>query len=437
MLPVADEKTFLDFLERLDITAEKQQGGVYKLKSELIKLPVYFRLANKYAYLAFPSAESLAKEKLLAPKRIDPGDDFLSLSVRIDQVPETARAIALNVVRTPLENAESEDKPGESAADKAFRVQLLKDLQERVARVLNQGEELQVGVEINQSAKKFSVTASLSGKAKSQLSADIAALAKGTSLFAQMSGDKSVLAGRVHFTLPEKVRKTLEPVVDQGIAKALAKEADADRKAVVKRFLETLKPSLVAGELDAALSVRGATGKGFSVVAGVKLKKGEDLDKVLREAVGLLPAEIQERIKFGAATEDGTKIHRLDLQEGYDAGARAAFGDNPIYLALRSDALLVGLGEGGLEAVKAAVRTKPGAAPPLSFEVELGRLLSVAPKDEAANKAAEKAFGKGSPGQIRVSLEGGKALQLRLVTQLSVVEFFGELARLKTMKEEQ
>ena len=79
------------------------------------------------------------------------------------------------------------------------------------------------------------------------------------------------------------------------------------------------------------------------------------------------------------------------------------FGDNPVYVAVRSDALVIGVGAGALDAVKAALKAKPGLAPPVSYEAELAGLLSVLPKDEAASKAAEKAFGKGSPGRFRLS----------------------------------
>jgi hypothetical protein len=436
MVPVADEKTFLDFLDRLNFSAEKDKEGIYKVKSDQLPVEVYFRLANKYAYVTIRSSDALAKDKLLSPTKIQPGQDVLSASFHIDQVPNQVKALALTLVQHSLEKAENEEKPGETASQKALRLQVLKELNSRLSGLIKDGAELNLGVDINHKTKELSVTASLSGKAKSRLSADIAELAKEKSVFSDLLSSKSVAGVRAHLILPEKVRKSLEPVIDEFIKQTLAKQEDQGAKAVVEKFLKALRPSLVSGELDAGFSLRRTSDKGFMAIAGVKLKDGEALEKVIEEVVPQFPEAIAQKIKLAAATEGETKIHRLDIQESYNDVGKALFGDNPVYVAVRSDALVIGVGAGALDAVKAALKAKPGLAPPVSYEIELAHLLSVLPKDEAASKAAEKAFGKGSPGRLRLTLEGGKTLQVRLVTQLSVVEFFGELVRLKSKKDD-
>src|SRR5262249_4630288 len=184
----------------------------------------------------------LAKDKLLAPSRIQTGSDVLSATFRIDQIPDAVKTLVVGTVQTPLENAESEDQPGETAVQKAFRVQVLKELRGRLSGLLKEGEELNVGMDINRKSKEISLTASMNGKNKSKLAADIAELAQGTSLFAGFLGEQPDLGWRGHVALPAKLRKALEPVIDEGIALALASETDEGRKAVVKDFLGALEP---------------------------------------------------------------------------------------------------------------------------------------------------------------------------------------------------
>src|SRR6516225_3043853 len=51
LLPIADEKAFLDMLTRLDFAPEKADGA-YKVTLPKVPKPVYFRFANKYLYAA-------------------------------------------------------------------------------------------------------------------------------------------------------------------------------------------------------------------------------------------------------------------------------------------------------------------------------------------------------------------------------------------------
>src|SRR5262249_15223631 len=49
LLPVANAKTFLALLERLNIKAEKQKGDIYKVDLPNAPFAGYFRFANGYA----------------------------------------------------------------------------------------------------------------------------------------------------------------------------------------------------------------------------------------------------------------------------------------------------------------------------------------------------------------------------------------------------
>src|SRR5262249_50818898 len=152
----------------------------------------------------------------------------------------------------------------------------------------------------------------------------------------------------------EKARKALEPVIDEGIRTALAKEKDEGRRRQAEAFLKALTPTLKSGEIDAAVSLRGPQNDHYGVIIGVKLKEGDRLDQTLRDLLRDLPPNDRAKIKFDAETAGGVKVHRIDVQQSLDAKARQAVGDNPLYVAFRPDAVFVALGEGGLSALKQA-----------------------------------------------------------------------------------
>src|SRR5207245_10830426 len=79
----------------------------------------------------------------------------------------------------------------------------------------------------------------------------------------------------VHLALPENVRQVLGPVVDEEIRKDVEKEKDAAKRALAQQFLEAIKPSLKAGELDALFQLNGPTSdKTYDVLVGAKIKEG-------------------------------------------------------------------------------------------------------------------------------------------------------------------
>src|SRR5262249_57190736 len=105
----------------------------------------------------------------------------------------------------------------------------------------------------------------------------------------------------------------------------------------VERLLKALLPSLQAGELDAGVAVRGPKGGQFPVVGGVKLKEGAALGQTLRdlakEALQGAPEAVRSKVHLDVAKVGGATVHRLDVQDQFDAKARKVFGDNPLFVA--------------------------------------------------------------------------------------------------------
>src|SRR5262245_13362492 len=170
LVPIADEKAFLSFLEGQNIKAEKDKDGVYTVDSiPMVPVPVtaYFRFANKYAYITAMEKGNIAEKKLLKPETVLPvaGDPSLvSLTVRFDGFPDIFKQIALGQLENQLSAAKEQAQPNETPAMKKFRVAFLDMFGEKVKSLLTDGEELNFKVNVDQ--KKGDIGAEFSFRAK-------------------------------------------------------------------------------------------------------------------------------------------------------------------------------------------------------------------------------------------------------------------------------
>src|SRR5262249_41787858 len=119
----------------------------------------------------------------------------------------------------------------------------------------------------------------------------------------------------------------------------------------------------------------------------------------------------------------------------YNVDAKKLYGDNPAYLAIRDDALILTVGDSALATLQEALASKPAAAPPLEVVLALARLaggLAIARQDDTGivERAAKEAFDKNKDGDtLRLRVEGGKKLELRVQGKAPVIKFFDELQK--------
>src|SRR5262249_46306287 len=128
LVPVSDEKQVLGLLENLNIKAEKNDDGVYAVTVG-DSVPVFFRFAHKYAYITALNAKALAKDRLIEPGKIFPakGGAVLAASLRLDQIPEFAKGLAVTNVKNKLDEFKDR-QPKENDAQHKFRLQAQQEL---------------------------------------------------------------------------------------------------------------------------------------------------------------------------------------------------------------------------------------------------------------------------------------------------------------------
>jgi hypothetical protein len=438
MIPVVNEKAFLGLLESLNVNFAKDKNGVYTVK---IGAPVdiSFRFAHKYAYISVLklNSEALNLENLVPPQQVFSvqSDAVLSATIRLDQIPEAARFIASVKLEEELSKLREKKLPGETSTQRELRKLALEEIVKRFQNLLRDGSALNGELEINRSSGEFTLNFGLSAKSGSELARDIQALANHKNLFGALQGPDSALWALVHLTLPDAVKKAWADVFDEGVEKGLATIQDPAQRRQAKAVAMDIAPTVKAGEIDAAFNLAGPNKNNrYSIIAALKLQNGAKLGKTLTDlAEGVLkalPQAQRAKIKLYATTVNGIPIHRFDIQDSFDAKLRGLLGDdNPIYLAFREDGVFLTLGDAGLDVLRKALASKGGvAAAPLQFEVSLARLIPVLAKSEEHQEIARKIFSGGETGKVRVAVEGGSSLRLRLTSRLSVLRVVGHIS---------
>jgi hypothetical protein len=432
LVPIADEKTFLDLLDRQNIKAEKGEGGLYTANIEKVPFPVYIRFANKYAYVTIRDQDVLDKDRLLAPAAVLPaaGVGTISATINIDQVPENLKNLALGNIELNLAKAKDREMPQETEAQKKFRQAAVDDIGARIKSVLQDGGEFHLHLAVNRKASELSFTLSLAGKSGSTLATEIKDLAQVQSIAAALLSKDAAMNGLLHVSLPAKLRPLLAPVIEEGEKKALDKEEDKGKRQIGAALLKAINPTLKSALLDAGFDLRGPNPSSglYTAVGGVKVKNGENLDKTFRQLVNELPEKDRKTVTFDVDKADKVSIHKI-VPDQLDKDSRRLFGDNPLYLAVRDDALLVSMGQEGLSVLKEVAAAGPKTGKVMEFRMSVARMAPLMEEDnKGATEVARKVFAKDKDGdKIRVTIEGGEALKVRLSMKAQLVAFFSQL----------
>ncbi|HYV35440.1 MAG TPA: hypothetical protein VE988_07040 [Gemmataceae bacterium] len=422
MLPVTGDKAFKEMLEALGWEVAAEKGGLNIVKQDFVTGDLQYRIAANYAYIGVVGQSKL--DDLPKPEAIFNAKRQASVSatIKLDQIPEVLRGQMLDGFKEGFNSGL--DKKTESNAQKAFANAVLKEFTGMLDSVFKEGEELNVNIDIDPKTKKLAAELTLTAKPRSKLADTIAKLGQRKTLFAGIMDKDAAMNGLLNFDMPASLRDAVSGMLQEAVDKALADLRDDVKKKQTTELFDALKPSLTAEDLDVGFSLRGpGKDKHFTLVAGFKLRQGDKLLATLMKLINDLPENERNNIKLFADKAGNVAIHRLDLQKTLDANVKEMFGEHPLFVAFRDDALFVSMGEDGLAVIKQAVTSQAKVAAPLQFDMSITRLASVLDKNPAAAKELQDA---GDDGRIQLTLEGGQLLRARATLSLSAFKLFGQ-----------
>jgi hypothetical protein len=433
MVPISDEKPLLDALKRLDITVEKKDD-IYK-----VDLPfpvpfqpasVYFRFTDGYAYITVRDGKMLAKERLLAPAAVFAGHTgALEVTLDLDQVPEKIKEVIIGQVARRIGEAKGDKKPFEPEAAHAFRIAAADELANQIKAVVTDGKELRLKVELDRKNAEGVVSIRFIAKPGTKLAASLGEVGQEKSILANLGSADSAASGRVFASMPQGLRKPFDKFTDAMMTLAREHAPDDTARDLMDKIFKATRPTLRAAELDAGFDLRGPRASGhYTLVAGVAIKEGAEIEKALRALHAAAPAEARDFITLDAEKAGSINIHRVSVPaDKIDREVKRILGDGPAYFAVRKDAVLMAAGDKALDSIKEVLARDPKAGKLIQLESSVARLAPLEPKGDAA-ALAKKVFGKDAgDDKVRVTLSAGNALELRLSAKAKVLGFIVQI----------
>jgi hypothetical protein len=427
LVPVTSEDAVVNFVGALRGTKpSKDADGVY---SVAIGLPmfgtVYGRFTDGYCYISNTKA-ALDKEKLLSPADVLPAGKvgLVSATVQLDKLPKNMKDLMLSRIDLHLANARDKGKPGESEQEAKLRKLVIDEAFGQIKALLRDGAAVDLRVEVDPTAGDLGLSFSVAAKSGSELATAISDLATRKSLAASLIGRNSASSLQLHLGLPAKLKNSLGEVLDQLEKKAMAEAPDDNAREVVGLLAKAILPTLKAGELDSGFDLRGPSGSGhYTFIAGSRVSGGEAIDKAIHKVIDKVPGGLAGVVQLDAEKAGSATIHRINVPD-LPPELTDVLGNSPLYIAVRDDAVLMVMGDKGLETIKelAASSARPG--PIVGVTSSVGRLVPLLEKtNKPAGDAAKKALGKGDNDKVRLVIQGGEALEIKITAKGQLLKF--------------
>ena len=443
MIPVASEEQLIQALKnRFDITAEKEEGGTWKIPVQQVE-EVHARFLNGYAYVS-QNAKTLDPKTLVSPKDYFANDDgsVASIVFHVDRVPEELRTFAFGQLELGLneakKNAENQDP-----AQKHFTNLVSDMLLGALKGVAEDGKEFAAKIFVDPKTDVISGELSFTAKSGTTTAKNIAALGERKSLPVGIvaAAGEPVAHGSVKVGVPENLMKDYKAAIETFLTQVV-KDAPDEQRELIKKAVDALGPTLKAGELDAAAGLVGPDSKGrYQVVGAFAVREGKQIEKLLKDLVkqfgGLVENEVE--FKFDVETVGDFTLHRIDIKNA-PPEVEKRFGTKTVWLATSDRTLAFSVEPEGAT-IRKAVKAEPGKAPVGVIEVSLSKLvLLVDPelKPEEMKAKVKEIFGDGAVGEkdrASLSVTGGERLTVKFQIKGKGISVLAGLEALKGKKE--
>ena len=464
IVPVADERAFVDLLEGgLHLALQAGGDGVYTagavelpgLKAE----PVYVRIESGWAFVTVRDRGALARGRLLPPEAVlagarcagggeprsgdvasaapvgdgpnavrgceHPATGLVSVTVNVDRIPRTFKEVVLGQLDAGLAQAKRDAPAFGTEGLWPFLAGIVDEIAASMATQLFEGAETSLRIDLDRRLGVVTLTVRIAARPGTAMAAAIAAFGQSTSVTAGLLRPGAAVAGALNVVMLRRERELLSGLVDGVRRSALAASGGELERIAVGTAFDTLRPTLEAGEIDLAFDLLGPGSDGlYSFIGAVKVRNGATLQRVFRLAPPRSPVTDARFV----GTVAGSGVHRLtvDLDEPF----RRVFGGNTAYLGFRDDAVFVAAGPRALGLVRETLPLGPVTAPRIGeLRIAADRLMPLS-GDPALQDLARSVLGSAKGGgAIRLKVEGGATLTLKLSMPAKLIEFASALGR--------
>lgn len=426
LIPIADEKTFVEMLGKLNLQAKKGDNGIYVMNIPNSPFPMFFKFKDGYMCATIRDEKGIDDKKLLSPKELLSVEKtgVMSISLNLSGLPEDLIKNIVPQIELQIAEAKQKKIPGETPAVEKLRNDFSEMLLQFIVQVFTQGDDLTMKVDMDRKAGDIGLGVSFKGKNGSELAKTIAGMGAGKSMGAGMISKDSVMHMNMNSAIPATARKDFVKVFVEGINKSIEDEKDAIKKGAMEKMAKALTPTLELGIMDAVMEVRKTSNGKFAFLTAMKIAEGKKIEEVIKLLYKDLPDSEKKKLSLDFAKAGDTNVHKVDiLIQPTDV---KNFGSEPGYLAISNDVILFAGGEKSLPLVNEALSSSAKPSPIFEFEIAFNKAAGLLTKEFAdAVEVAEKIF-KENPNsdKLKLTLEGGKELSLKMSMKSTVLTFF-------------
>jgi hypothetical protein len=432
-IPVTDQHQFLELIKQFQCKVNKSARDTFRISLPGALPEMYFRFANRYAYAAFEPGSiqgNLPEPATFLPSAVS--KSTLAFTLRSEQFPsdfgqavqrfidETLRPILKRIDEeaqiTLGQLTESDPKYKElSALVHDFTTGGLPlALTKAVTGLIEETKEISWTIELDQIKNQLTMDLAVVPRPSKELCKFIQYVGSARSRFSYVNKE-SALGLVVHVPWPQGVAALPESALANVLE--LMRASDLKVRQAISKGLPILLATLPVDGFDFCLVVRyPKIGDEATLVMGLKVQNGRKLDHLLRDVLKDLPT-LQKKewaIQGNYDRHGDARIHKF----------KPPFGkkDAVAFLAFRHDVVFLGAGNDSLRAIKDALdglgNTTPPPSPLLQFDVSRLLLLEfeLFDKDKPFTAAAQKSLAGTDKerGRVRISLQGGNDLRLRV-----------------------
>ena len=418
MIPVADEKAFLDLLTgKLNLEPKKGDGDRYELQIPNVPLPVFFRFTNGYVYATAGSVKNLDDKKLLAPKDYFRANDsaLASADVHLDRIPDDIKKTLFAQIELKTAESKNEKKDGDTPAGIRLRNWGVDVAPQALQTLLKEGGKLSLTVDVKPKSDDIALDVQLTAKEGSDFAKTLSGL-KGRTGLALPTTTTPLATASAKLALPEGSLQELQKAIDLAVEEAIA-AAPENEKAARKQEAKSLIPTLKAGKLEATFlaTERDKNGK-TAIYFTMNVVEGKEIEKSFKQLATKI-TEDKATYEFDVKKIGDVTFHKVVVKA---PEFQETIGSNTIWVGISDKLFVIQITpDGKLNESLAKPQTSDNVRP-FHSELSIASLFALTEKALKAEKMQElisEVFGKAGPAgkdTLKFSIEGGDILTMRM-----------------------
>jgi len=269
------------------------------------------------------------------------------------------------------------------------------------------------------------MTLSLDGKPKTLMATTIELFGGGTT---RLPRPRTRVSCRPQLRHSDAIRVLVNPFIDMGMKDVTAREGDPGKRAMMKKAIDAVGPTLKAGVVDFHIAAgTPKSGGNYNVLAALGVQGGDKIESTVRDLVGQIPAGDRAKITTDVTKVNGANVHQLKI-ENLDADAKRLFGSGVSAWAASARPRSCSASAATRRHVCRNDHQRLAEARADACHRRFARQVASLDKNPSANQIAGQVFGPSAGSDhFRLSVNGGKLLKLDLSFKGRGVTFLQQL----------